>query len=89
MNGISDAPWIRYADTNGVPPCDYDEGEEVYYAIVEELDGTTTRETFYDYDSALDFFKQCVEEGVISVRIDRCYGDLDSEILDYYEKEDD
>ena len=89
MNGIPDAPWIRYADTNGVPPCDYDESKEVYYAIVEELDGTTTRETFYDYDSALEFFKQCVEEGVSSVEIKRVYGDLDSELLDYYEKEDD
>lgn len=89
MNGIPDAPWIRYADTNGVPPCDYDEGEEVYYAIVEELDGSTTMETFDDYDSALDYFKSCVEEGVISVEIKRVYGDLDSELLDYYEKEDD
>lgn len=87
MNGIPDAPWIRYADTNGVPPYECD-NEESYIAVVEELDGSTTTESFNDYDSAADYFKSCIEEGVISVIIKRCYGDANGELLDYYDNDE-
>ena len=90
MNGIPDAPWIIYADTNGVPPCDYSEYKNRYRVETVETDGSTNRETFDDIDEALNFYRQCVADGVNSVD---CWsigsdGEL-IDLVDCYEKEDD
>lgn len=89
MYDIPDAPWIRYADTNGVPPSSYSEYKNRYRVEAVETDGSENRETFDDANSALDFYRQCVADGVLSVE---CWSiDSDGNHIDLikcYEKED-
>ena len=89
MNDIPDAPWIKYADTNGMPP-DGHEGRDLRYRIeVKETDKSITRETFNDYDSALSFYKECVADDVLIVKFSRIDNDGDTvEMLKYFDRED-
>lgn len=87
---IPDAPWIKYADTNGVPPGRYnDEPSYLYCVETIETDGREQRETFNDESSALDFYRQCVTDGVLTAECWRIDGDDDEvDLIEYYEKED-
>lgn len=89
MIDIPDAPWIRYADTNGVPPGDYEERKNRYRVKTVETNSYANTETFDDEGLALNFFQQCVADGVLSVECWRIDGDGDNiELIEFYEKED-
>lgn len=86
---IPDAPWIKYADTNGVPPSSYSEYKSRYRVETVESDGSTNRETFDDRDMALDFYQRCVENGVLSADCWSIDGDGDLiDLIECYEKKD-
>lgn len=90
MYEIPDAPWIKYADTNGVPPGRYsDEPSYRYRVETVEMDGRELREIFNDESSALDFYQQCVTDGVLTAECWRIDSDGDKvELIEYYEKEE-
>lgn len=89
MAGIPDAPWIRYADTNGVPPSSYSEYKNRYRVETVETDGSENRETFDDEGLALDFYQQCVKDEVLSVELWSIDSDGDHiDLIKFYEKED-
>lgn len=89
MVNLPDAPWIRYADTNGDPYGGYSDYKSRYRVETVEEDGSTNSETFDDRDQALDFYKQCVEDGVLSVDCWSIDGEGDHiDIIACYEKED-
>ena len=86
---LPDAPWIKYADTNGIPPNEYSEYKSRYRVETVETDGSENSEPFDDKDTALDFFQQCVADGVLTAElwsIDS-YGDRIN-LIELYEKED-
>lgn len=87
---IPDAPWIRYADTNGVPPSRYSEYKLRYRVEATEVDGTTYKETFDDLELALDFYKQCVaDNNMLTADCWSIDGDGDTvDLIECYEKED-
>lgn len=86
---IPDAPWIKYADTNGVPPSSYSEYKSRYRVKTVETDGSENRETFDDEAMALDFYQQCVKDKVLSVELWSIDGDGDHiDLIKFYEKED-
>lgn len=85
---ITDAPWIKNADNNGLLPCAV--GIHIHHYRVEtvEANSNATIETFEDLIQAKDFYKQCLANNVISAEIWGINSNGDKvELIELYERE--